>query len=299
MNSVPFILEDELLEQVHSIQVDLLKSFKDICDSHGLSYWIDFGTLLGAVRHDGHFIPWDDDLDVSMPREDFQKFIKIAGSELSDSVFLQTAESDPFYDIYMVEAKLRNTNSLFIEFEDAHFHQGVYIDIFPYDKTFSNSMKRHKHQRMYKSWIVGFRQNIISSKPFWKDMRPLRKAILSFYYRFVNCEKVENKILGKWKNDESWVWRPTLASKGDDTPVTDSQLFPLKEINFEGIMVTVPNKTAEHLKSLYGDWETFPPKDQQRPAHCSFVDLNSPCTWEFETGYHFTRPDKSNEKRMK
>ncbi len=287
MKSNKFTIDENQLDQIHSIQISLLKSFKKICDTHGLSYWIDFGTLLGAVRHDGHFIPWDDDLDVSMPREDFKKFVILASNELPDSVFLQTAESDPFYDIYMVEAKLRHNNSTFIEFEDARFHQGVYIDIFPYDKTFSDPEKRKKHQRMYKSKIVGYRQNVVSSLPFWKDLRPLRKKALSVLYRFIDIEKKEKTILDMWKQDPSWVWRPTLASKGDDTPVLDSQLFPLKEILFEGLKVTVPNKTEEHLKVLYGNWETLPPKEQQKPAHCRFLDLNSSCDWNRETGYSF------------
>ncbi len=289
MNSNNFEIDDKQLEQIHSIQVTLLSAFKQICDDNQLSYWIDFGTLLGAVRHDGHFIPWDDDLDVSMPREDYQKFLRLASNQLPESMFLQTAESDPFYDIYMVEAKLRHNDSIFIEFEDARFHQGVYIDIFPYDKTFSDAKKRKRHQRKYKSKIVGYRQNVFTSLPFWKDLRPLRKKVLSFIYRFVSIEKTEQNILDMWRSDPSWVWRPTLASKGDDTPVSESQLFPLKEVNFEGVTVTVPNKTEEHLKVLYGDWESLPPIEQQKPAHCCFVDLNKSCNWNRETGYLFNR----------
>jgi len=60
------------LEELHKIQVNLLSAFADLCNRYNLNWWIDFGTLLGAIRHEGHFIPWDDDLDVSMPREDFQ-----------------------------------------------------------------------------------------------------------------------------------------------------------------------------------------------------------------------------------
>lgn len=285
--SAPVILENELLHEIHNIQLELLKEFAALCEKNQLRYWIDFGTLLGAVRHQGHFIPWDDDLDISMPREDFQKFLSIAPEELPDSIFLQTAATDPFYDIYMVEAKLRDKSSLFIEFPKARFHQGVYIDIFPYDKTFSDRKKRAKHQRSYKNSIVGFRQNVVSELPWWKDMRPMRKKLLTLLYRFIDVDAREKKILDRWKEDESWVWRPTLASKGDDTPVKDADLFPLKKIDFEGIPVNCPNNCEAHLTALYGDWQTPPPKENQRPAHCRHVDLQTRCDWTKEQGYSF------------
>jgi len=82
----------------------------------------------------------------------------------------------------MVEAKLRDRNSTFIEYPDGKHHQGVFIDIFPYDKTFRDVKKRKKHQRLYKTQIVGFRQNVITSMPIWKDPRPLRKWLLSIKY---------------------------------------------------------------------------------------------------------------------
>ncbi len=281
------LLENELLDDIHAIQVKLLREFVTICERNNLSYWIDFGTLLGAVRHNGHFIPWDDDLDVSMPREDFQKFLEISKSQMPDSTFVQTAESDPFYTIYMVEAKLRDKNSIFIEMPDARFHQGVYIDIFPYDRTFSDDRKRKQHQRSYKKWIVGYRQNIESSRPWWKDMRKLRKSILSVLFKFMSVEKVERKILDKWKSDSNWVWRPTLASKMDDTPLQDETLFPLKKITFEGLSVNCPNNLESHLETLYGDWITPPPKEQQQPAHCRYVDLTRSCDWTKDKGYKF------------
>jgi len=76
--------------------------------------------------------------------------------------------------------------------------------------------------------------------------------------------------------DSDWVWRPTLASKGDDTPVDDRTLFPLSSTTFENIPVKIPANCDVHLTALYGDWRKLPPLDQQRPAHCRGADLRKP-----------------------
>jgi len=177
----------------------------------------------------------------------------------------------------MVEAKLRDRNSTFIENPNGKYHQGVYIDIFPYDKTFRDRILRKKHHRLYKSKIVGFRQNIVTSQPLWKDMRPLRKKMLACKYRFVSIDKEEQRILDLYKSDNNWVWRPTLASKIDDTPIENELLFPLKKMLFEGVEVNVPQDCDAHLIALYGDWKKLPPEDQQKPAHCrGGADLTKP-----------------------
>ncbi len=270
--------DSQFLDDLHKIQVKLLAAFAECCNRHDIQWWIDFGTLLGAIRHEGKFIPWDDDLDVSMTREDYRRFLEVA-HELPSDIFVQTAATDPHYDIYMVEAKLRDCNSTFIENPEGKYHQGVYIDIFPYDKTFRDSAQRKKHHRQYKSRIVGYRQNVVTSLPLWKDMRPLRKVLLSLKYRFISIEKEERRVLDRYKKDSNWVWRPTLASKIDDTPIENSALFPLKKMIFEGVTVTVPSDCDAHLTALYGDWQKLPPEDQQKPAHCrGGFDLNKP--WE-------------------
>ncbi|MCB1828331.1 MAG: LicD family protein, partial [Coxiellaceae bacterium] len=123
------------LRQAQLVMLRMLKIFDHICKKHKLTYWLEAGTLLGAVRHHG-FIPWDDDLDVSMLRKDYERFIRLAPDELPSDIFMQTEKSDPGYFNPAVPLKLRDKNSLLIEpheVEDKHIHQGIFIDIFPYD----------------------------------------------------------------------------------------------------------------------------------------------------------------------
>lgn len=115
------------------IMLDILKQVRTICEKHNIKYWIDAGTLLGCVR-EGGFIPWDDDLDIAMLREDYDKFKEIAQKELPEGYFFQTKETDQDY-IHNF-AKIRKEGTLLIETGEKYpekYHQGIFIDIFPFD----------------------------------------------------------------------------------------------------------------------------------------------------------------------
>ena len=118
-------MENKNLRKAQLIMFNLLKELDKVCKKNNINYWLDSGTLLGAVRHKG-FIPWDDDIDICMLEKDYKKFLKIAKKELSENVFLQTEETDKNY-IWFPYAKLRDRNSVFIEEgqkQNELFHQG-------------------------------------------------------------------------------------------------------------------------------------------------------------------------------
>lgn len=123
---------DPRLRQLQLAELEILKEFVRICEEHGLRYYLVGGTLLGAVRHKG-FIPWDDDIDVAMPREDYDRFAKIAPQELGSQYFYQCPDTDPYY--FLTYAKVRKNGTAVYEerFKKAKFHKGIFIDIFPLD----------------------------------------------------------------------------------------------------------------------------------------------------------------------
>lgn len=120
------------LRALQLCETELLDTFVGICRKHGLRYCIIAGTLLGAVRHQG-FIPWDDDIDVAMPREDYDRFAAICKQELDPRFFYQDPETDPHY--YLTYAKLRKNDTFVYEerFRNSRFHKGAFLDIFPLD----------------------------------------------------------------------------------------------------------------------------------------------------------------------
>ena len=128
------IYTDEELKKIQAVELVALKEFIRVCELLKLEYFVDGGTALGAIRHRG-FIPWDDDVDIAMPRSDYRKFCKEANKYLSKDFFLQSPYNDKNCPYYY--SKLRVNGTEFIEYcnRKVNMHQGIYIDIFPFDEV--------------------------------------------------------------------------------------------------------------------------------------------------------------------
>ena len=155
---------EELMQKAHCKILEILTIFDDLCKKLNLKYTLSSGTLLGAVRHKG-FIPWDDDVDVAMPREDYEIFVKNANSMLPDGFFLQHYTTDKHY--MHIFAKLKNSNTTWIESgigPKKNMNHGIYIDIFPID-----SLKDPKKLKGYrrKTWFLS---KIKSAKLLFLDL---------------------------------------------------------------------------------------------------------------------------------
>lgn len=119
------------MKKVWAVEMDMIVLLDSICKKYDLKYYMDYGTLLGAVRHKG-FIPWDDDVDLAMFREDYEKLKEIAKTEIKEPYFFQTPHTD---QIMFGFAKIRDSRTSAVEFPDfdININQGIFIDIFPLD----------------------------------------------------------------------------------------------------------------------------------------------------------------------
>jgi len=138
------------MKQVWAVEVDLLQQLLDVCRKHHLRVWVADGTLLGAVRHKG-FIPWDNDIDVVMLREDYDRLLALPADTFRPPYFLQTPYTDKRY--YHAHAQLRNSDTAAIRPSDSHrpFNQGIFIDIFPLDAVSEDEeQRRHVMRRVRK-----------------------------------------------------------------------------------------------------------------------------------------------------
>lgn len=120
-------------KQVWSVQMQLLRHLLDVCDRHNLKIWAEGGTLLGVIRHKG-YIPWDDDIDMLMMREDYDKLIALASEEFKEPYFLQCASTEKDYVRGHAQLRMCGTSALLPIDKWQNFHQGIFIDIFVYDK---------------------------------------------------------------------------------------------------------------------------------------------------------------------
>ena len=118
------------MREVQLCSLTILKEVVRICDKHNLTYYLNYGTLLGAVRHKG-FIPWDDDVDIEMPLKDYRKFLKIAPKEISEDFFIQTYKTDHNFGPMWTQVRANNTTSMPLKWKNWDIHWGIHIDIFP------------------------------------------------------------------------------------------------------------------------------------------------------------------------
>ena len=245
-------------------QLEILKIFDRICRKHNLRYWIDGGTLLGAVRHKG-FIPWDDDLDVAMPSEDYKKLDQIIQSELPDHLFWQTPKTDPTMPYGCT--KIRDLNSFYVEFRDDFtlpYHKGVFIDIF----------EMIDYPSLPNKWTRFLLKRISRSFAILRNKRYLNfHSILEIpYFCCIYCAlKPIWNILNLVSKKENLSYLPLVNSGGWVYPV--KSIFPLTTIKFENIEFPAPCNPDSVLKILYGDYMTLPPVEE-RQIHATFIKTN-------------------------
>ena len=260
-------LTSEQLATLKKTELDMLVVVMDICKKLGLRYYAMYGTLLGAVRHQG-FIPWDDDIDIAMPREDYEIFLSKAPALLPDHLFLQTPWSDPGY--MGCFAKVRNSNTAFIESTVAHrkMNHGVFIDVFPLD--YCPLDPKVQRTLVRKKKLYNYR---ISSEYVIPNLTWMHKAV----YRAIrlllpSVEKVLKKrealFCSTPQNDflinhaETWRKEAILPVEWFGEGV---------ELLFEGVNIAVPSQFHAVLTQAYGDYMQLPPEDQREAHH--YVDM--------------------------
>lgn len=265
--------EDLNLRDAQMLMVDILKEVEKICEKHGFKYFLDGGTLLGAVRHKG-FIPWDDDMDIGMPREDYEKFLKIAQKELPDFLFLQTFETDDKYDIYQVPCKIRYNGTILIEkgiAENSEMHNGVYIDVFPYDnlpkKDFVYKLQRTLSYNILKSYVR------IREKP---EKLSMKNRVTFSFYRIVKAlfpykrRKKFFDFLISWNDDNSPYMGYGLDTIWSEYVYKKTDYYDLVKLEFEGEHFYGPKNYDVILTKLYGDYMTLP-KEEDRQWHAKSI----------------------------
>lgn len=251
---------------------ELLEVFVGICDKWDIPYYLVCGSALGAVKYNG-FIPWDDDIDVALLREDYNRFLKVAPGELPEWCFLQNYHTEANFPHTFT--KLRNSNTAFIEKSNVGLgiHQGINIDIFPLDG-------RPKEKQ--ELWVFNLRQKIYNWMRFciFRNDPNLKIRVRNALFRLMSFHKripwVQAKIVRLysayplaqselWCNYGNWQGELEYAPKwhyGEGAWAT-----------FEGLRVRIPEKYDEYLTQKYGDWRKDPPPEKQQTHHIvSIID---------------------------
>ncbi len=262
-------ISKELHESLKKCELDILKAFINACGELGLRYFVLQGTLLGAVRHRG-FIPWDDDVDVGMMREDFEVFVKEGQKYLPEHLFIQTHKTDPEY--IQPFAKIRNSNTTFIETTASklNINHGVYIDVFPLD--FYPDSPASKAALGLKKTLIKYRLRKLYNTQ--DDGAPvLKRAAVSALGAFGTLlwRDPERAIASRERAIKKYNKGKKLINHGSPWGrreiVEASWMKDDATLTFEDIQVNAPAGYDEYLTHVYGDYMTLPPEGERIPHH--------------------------------
>lgn len=255
------------LQEHQAILVELLAEFDRVCKKHGIPYMVFCGSALGAVRHKG-IIPWDDDLDVSMLRPDYERFLQVAPGELKEQYFLQ-AEGGAHWPMNF--SKLRKNNTAYLEKfhpKDKQMHQGIYIDIFPCDNASDKEWIRKlqfyaSRVALAKSlWARGYETDSLKKKLFMRFCCLLPK-------------KPFLKLAMLKKRTDSQCVQAFLActSRYKKGIFKRAWLTETVEMDFEGMKVPVSAHYDELLTVQYGDYMQLPSEEDRKiKEHAILID---------------------------
>jgi len=253
------------LRNVQLHQLNILKLVDTICYKYGIEYWLDGGTLLGAVRHKG-FIPWDDDIDIAMTMEGLEKFCKLAQNELPENYIIKSRIVDPTCKEPIT--KIIDLNSVFIENGDVindKIDKGIFIDIFPFVPCPELPLKLHKKitKGISKSYSILHKQHCYSFRSFaefiWFGAKYL---LLSCLWNICNSFFRKNDYLSNIPINNGMGLRHKVST-----------VFPIGSISFEGIQFNAPNMPEQYLEDQYGDYLQIPPVEK-RISHAYFFKTN-------------------------
>ncbi len=264
------------MKKVWAVELNLLDYFDKLCQEYNLRYFIGFGSLLGAVRHQG-FIPWDDDIDVVMFRDEYEKLKEIAGEKVGFPYFFQNSYTDTMIWAF---AKLRDSRTTAIEFPDfpPEFHQGIFIDIFPIDdvpdgitmKPIIGQMQREiwlsivEPERL-KALIDSGRRFALEANLLLELLRmPVRERMKMF--EDFNVSRFETSSRVNFLTDH-FMGFPSMLREW----FTDTVYLP-----FENTMVPAPAAYESLLSCLYGDYMT--PSQNPNMHEGIFLDPDAPYT---------------------
>lgn len=242
-------------------QLGILEEIDRICRKHHIGYWLDGGTLLGAVRHGG-FIPWDDDIDIAMTLDDARRFAQVAPGELREGLRLQTPATELTREPIM---KVRDLDSFYVEANDDFsmpYCKGLYVDIFPFIPypNVSRAFCKKYGRGMSKCYSILHHSHTYSwravAEGLWFGMKYVWYGLL-WRMAFVThrCDTYISNI---------------LINNGYGIMHRQDSVFPLGSICFEGKTFSAPANADAYLSDLYRNYMDIPPKEKQR-VHAVFI----------------------------
>ena len=268
------------MTELQEREFQILKCFLDVCEKLNLRYYLVCGSALGAVKYGG-FIPWDDDIDVALPRSDYEKFLLHAKEYLPDWIFVQNYRTNRKFPL--LGTKLRDNNSTYIEkwCSKIDMHHGVFIDVFPLDgyPTKTKEIRRFEHKKKY-YWK---RRCTQLEKPIHRNIGLTICSLLwlafGLFDNTASYVKQNEDMLKLYYLEDSIKWCNFANSMSDKEYSLKFYYGEGLFTEFEGIPMRIPENYDAYLTQKYGAWREELPEEKQVGHHYYVIcDLNRPYT---------------------
>lgn len=262
-------MDRELLRKVQLVQLEIAEEIKRVCDENNIQYFLCFGTMLGAVRHQG-FIPWDDDLDLGMVRSEYERFLEIAPQKLNPKYVLQTWYNTPEYPLPF--AKVRKRGTVYLEGKSTQLAEnGFFVDVFPFDYLPADEEQK---AALDKKLLDLFRTKLMKSRytPWMENGRIIwKKRIGYLYYQLKAAMTSHEKLIQEYdalvasvpQSDRVYWQDPAMHLRS----LKLAWCTELAEISFEGKLFKGPKNYDELLTAIYGNYMQLPPEDKRENRH--------------------------------
>ena len=253
------------IEEAKKIELDILDFIDSFCKEHGINYCINYGTLIGAIRHKG-FIPWDDDIDLSMTRENYERFIQLFSEKQSRYQILSLETDDQYFNNFI---KIVDPTTKIIDTRNTKtYDSGVFIDIFPMD-TFNDTKVVDICYKLESFKLLSFskHKNIVYGDSKLKDLiRTLFWLLLRPVSPRFFANQIEKQIQKYRVKDGKYI--AFIQSKAKEKEIFPRDMFDeLIETPFEHLVLPAPKHFDAVLKQFYDDYMTVPPKEKQIYSH--------------------------------
>lgn len=248
--------------QLQKIILSIAIEIKQICERHNIPYIILGGTQLGAIRHGG-FIPWDDDFDIGMKRKDYERFIQICKTELnSNKYFLQTENTEEYYAYCFAKIQLKDTKFIEEFSKNVPVHQGIFVDIFPYDNLPNGKIS--KKFFLFQNYILktflwvkcGYGEEFHRKRISYKLVRGL-----SFFVSKHILKKLRTRLIQKYNSIDT---KQCFTSDYPRERLENIWFETTAKYEFEGEQFVGFQAFDEYLMNLYGNYMELPPSEERK-----------------------------------
>ena len=272
----------EELALIQKLEMGILKDFMKICEENNLVYFGFAGTGIGALRHKG-YIPWDDDIDISMPRRDYEKFMELVKEQMGDKYEVLNTEEDINFPLATTRLCLKGT--VFREFamKDVDCNWGIFLDLYALDNA-ADGWLAYQLQ-MWSAWFWGKLLILRSIPRPYLYVRGLTAKLVTAACVFTHHAMKALGISKEWiykkreKANRRYENKKTsrIAYFCDPLPYTNTfsneDIYPLRYLPYEDVMLPFPNKLEKLMTKMYGDYMTMPPEDRRKTHYPYQLDF--------------------------